>query len=188
MKLAAVLLVTLLAAVNAGRAEETESPHHMVTPDGKPDMEKCPACHEPDMSLSRSKRETCTLCHSETPHSGAFQHLHAPAADVTRLLSAQSEKTALPLAEDGGIYCGTCHLFHDPHLSDDKPLSTRRLAPATGVDKAAQAAIAAQWEGLARKYEQASPGGRFATDATKALRLPVDDGALCRRCHGSGGR
>ena len=189
MKVAALLLVALLAVASAGRAEETDSPHHMVTSDGKPDMDKCGTCHEADMSLSRSKGETCTLCHGETPHSGAFQHLHASAADVTRLLgSAQTEKPALPLAEDGGIFCGTCHLFHDPHLSDDKPLPTRRLPPAKGVDKAVQAAVAAQWEGVARKYEQASPGAKFATDATKSLRLQVDDGTLCQRCHGSGGR
>ena len=189
MKLATVVFVSLLAVVNAGLAEESESPHHMVKPDGQPDTDKCGACHESDMSLSRSKRETCTLCHSETVHAGAFQHVHAQPAVVTRLLAApQAEKKALPLAEDGGMYCGTCHLFHDPQLSDEKPLSARRLPPALGLNKAVEAATAAQWEGIARKYDAAGPGAKFETDATKALRLQVDDGTLCRRCHGSGGR
>lgn len=167
-------------------AEESDSPHSMVKADGEADMDKCGLCHEPDLSLSRSKRETCTLCHAETLHSGAYAHFHAAPDKLKQLLSAaHAEQPELPTAEDGGIYCGTCHIFHDPHLSEDKLLATRRPVASTGLDQAVQAAIAAQWPAIAHKYEAEKAGASFATKRTNALRLPVDDGTLCRHCHGS---
>lgn len=182
-----VVALVLLTTAGAVRADESDSPHKMVKPDGEADMDKCAACHEADLSLSRSKRETCTLCHAETLHAGAYAHFHAAPDKLTRLLSAApAEKPELPTAEDGGIYCGTCHMFHDPRLSEEKPLASRR--PPTAFDAAVQSAIEAQWPVIAHKYDAEKAGASFADKSTKALRLPVDDGTLCRHCHGSAPR
>jgi hypothetical protein len=186
MRWLAVTLV-LLASAGALQAQDEASPHSMVNPDGSADMDKCAVCHEPDLSLSRSKRETCTLCHAETVHAGAYEHFHASPEKLKQLLSAvPEEKPELPKAEDGGIYCGTCHLFHDPRLSEDTPLASRR--PPTAFDTAVQEAIEAQWPAIDRKYDAEQVGASFAPKAIKALRLPVDDGTLCRHCHGSAPR
>ena len=182
-----VALALLLATSGAPLAEESDSPHTMVKPNGEADSDKCPACHEADLSLSRSKRETCTLCHAETLRAGAYAHLHASPDKLTQLLNAHEEKPELPKAEDGGIFCGTCHLFHDARLSADKPLATRAAGP-EAFDKAVQSAIEAQWPGIAKKYDQEKAEASFATKRTRALRLPVDDGTLCRHCHGSAPR
>lgn len=183
-----VIAMVLLCTTAASRAEEADTPHNMVKPDGETDMDKCGACHEADLSLSRSKRETCTLCHAETLHAGAYSHLHAAPPKLKQLLTAaQEEKPELPKAEDGGIFCGTCHLFHDARLSEDKPLAMRAPGP-DAFDKAVQSAIEAQWPVIAKKYDQEKAEASFATKRTKALRLPVDDGTLCRHCHGSAPR
>jgi hypothetical protein len=177
-----------LAAAGALRAEEPDSPHRMVKADGEADSDKCAVCHEADFSLSRSKRETCTLCHGETLHAGAYLHLHASPDKLKHVLSATGteEKPELPKAEDGGIFCGTCHVFHDPRLSEDKPLAIRR--PATPFDKAVESAIEVQWPTITQKYNEEKAGASIATKRTRALRLPVDDGTLCRHCHGSAPR
>ena len=179
-----VTLALLLAAAGALRAEESDSPHRMMKANGEADPDKCGLCHEADLSLSRSKRETCTLCHAETLHAGAYLHLHASPDKLKRMLGAthEEEKPELPKAEDGGIFCGTCHVFHDPGLSEDKLLATRR--PPTAFDKAVDGAIESQWPAIAQKYDEKEAGASFAQKATKALRLPVDDGTLCRHCHG----
>ena len=186
MRWSSVALALVLVSAAALAAEESDSPHRMVKPDGAADTDKCAACHESDMSLSRSKRETCTLCHAETLHAGAYTHLHAAPDRLKRLRSTvQAEMPELPTAEDGGIFCGTCHLFHDPRLSADHPLAGRRPAGSTPFDKAVRSAIEAQWPVIARKYDAQQAGASFAARGTRALRLPVDDGALCRHCHGS---
>ena len=185
-----VAVALLLASAGALRAEESDSPHRMMKADGQIDTDKCSLCHEADMSLSRSKRDTCTLCHAETLHAGAYVHLHAAPDKLTQLFAAAhgEEKPELPKAEDGGIFCGTCHLFHDPRLSEDKPLVARRDAATIPFDTSVQNAIEAQWPAIAKKYDEEKAGASFATKATKALRLPVDDGTLCRHCHGNAPR
>ena len=189
MKWLVVVAALLLASCGALQAQEGDSPHSMVKPNGEADSDKCGVCHEADFSLSRSKRETCTLCHAETLHAGAYTHLHAAPDKLKQLLSAaQEEKPELPKAEDGGIFCGTCHLFHDPRLSEDKPLATRRDSTTIPFDTAVQKAIEAQWPVIAQKYDAEKAGASFGTKATRALRLPVDDGTLCRHCHGSAPR
>jgi hypothetical protein len=188
MRWRGVALALLLATRGALLAQESDGPHRMLKPDGETDMEKCAACHESDLSLSRSKRETCTLCHAETLHAGAYVHLHASPDKLKQLLNAaHEEKPQLPTADDGGIFCGTCHLFHDPRLTEEKPLATRREAP-SAFDTAVQRAIEAQWPAIAQKYDAEKADASFAAKATKALRLPVDDGTLCRRCHGNAPR
>jgi hypothetical protein len=185
MKRALLILATMLALVAPARGEEAESPHRMVKPDGSLDTDKCGACHNDDLTLSRSKLETCTLCHSTSVHSGAAEHLAAAPASVARVLPKEQPLPALLLREDGGIFCGTCHLFHDPAVGGEQLLPKGWIPPATGLPEAVRHALTTQWDELAHKYDASEAGAKFATRGTKALRLPVDDGSLCRRCHGS---
>ena len=74
------ILICLIAfAIGATRALAVDSatPHDMLLANGEADTDKCGLCHEQDMSLSRSKLETCTLCHATTVHSGANEHVGA---------------------------------------------------------------------------------------------------------------
>ena len=116
MRLFAASLMFLLAIGAPVAAADDSSPHHMTKPDGKLDTEKCGACHEADMTLSRSKVETCTMCHTMTPHAGSLEHLAASPAAVALRIKNIAGKADLPLADNGGMYCGTCHVFHDPAL------------------------------------------------------------------------
>jgi hypothetical protein len=149
----------------------------MVRPDGEPDMDQCGLCHEEDMSLSRSKVETCTLCHEETVHSGAREHLAAEAAAVARLVPKES---ALPLTDDGGIYCGTCHVFHDPRVSEETVLD-QPWVPTGPLAQAVRESLAVRLRAAA-PAEAESPAPLFS-DGTKRLRLPIADGTLCSHCH-----
>jgi hypothetical protein len=180
-----LILGAVLMLAAPARSEEAESPHRMVKPDGSLDMEKCGACHNDDLSLARSKVETCTLCHATTVHSGTAEHLAAAPASVARLLPHEQPTPALPLTETGGIFCGTCHLFHDPAVGNEPLLPSGWIPPATGLPEAVRRALTAQWNKLAHKYDASEAGAQFARRGTKALRLPADDGSLCRRCHGS---
>jgi len=155
----------------------------MVTEDGQPDMDKCAVCHNDDLSLTQPRTDLCTMCHSENHHSGALRHLQASSASVTQMLGAKSEP-ALPLTDEGRIFCGTCHIFHDPAVSGEEALPAIWLPDATGISGATRAKLEARLRGMAAKHEESEPGATFATKGTKAMRLPVSDGALCRNCHG----
>jgi hypothetical protein len=131
------------------------------------------------MSLQRSKLETCTLCHAETIHAGSNEHLRAGAASVKQALAGQPKGApALPLTDDGRIYCATCHLFHDPKTQGWLP-------PGGGVAGAVRQGVVDRWAALAQQSDEKVPLGQFATKGTRQLRLPVDDGQLCRQCHGT---
>jgi hypothetical protein len=180
------LLTLLLAAaplrVVAGDDDDT-NPHHMSSPD---DEESCGFCHEEDMSLSASLLDTCLSCHSLTEHSGSQEHVRATAADVARLQPAPAKAGAeptLPLTEEGTIWCGTCHLYHDPQVNEEALLSEQWLPPTTGVAGAVGDAIASRWGELASKYNQPLPVASFAKQGSAWLRLPVSDGRLCTECH-----
>jgi hypothetical protein len=189
MRLAALLLLALLAATHPIMAQDDESasPHRMLKPNGEVDTEKCAVCHNPDMSLARPRPEVCTLCHSMTTHSGAAEHVQASAASVTALFGGKEQaEPALPLTENGGIFCGTCHLFHDPRvMTNETPLAQAWVPPDTGLPEAVRKSVEAKWPPIAQKYDEKEPGAKFATHGTRMLRLPVADGALCRHCHGT---
>ena len=182
MRVFAAVLLGLLATAGPVLAEESASPHHMVDAHGELDMEKCPVCHEPDMSLSRSKQETCTLCHSETLHAGSYEHLHASAEAVKKLLSDEKEPN-LPRTDDGGIFCGTCHIFHDPAVAGEELLQQQFVPPATGISEAVRQAVTSHFAEIAKKYDESKADAKFASEETRALRLPVSDGSLCLHCH-----
>jgi hypothetical protein len=184
--LALVLGVCLILAPVAGRADDEGSPHHMTKADGSLDMDTCGVCHNPDMSLQRSKVETCTLCHAQTVHAGSDEHLRAGPPAVKQALAQQPKGgPALPLTDDGHMYCGTCHLFHDPKVMSEDWLTHGWLPPQSGVSGAVRQAVIDRWAALAAKADDKSQLGQFATKGARQLRLPVNDGQLCRQCHGT---
>lgn len=182
--LALALLLALALAAPAARADEDDTnPHHMTSPD---DEEGCGFCHEEDMSLSSSLLDTCLTCHSITEHSGSQEHLHANAAQVARVVPTPIKAGAdptLPLTPEGTMWCGTCHLYHDPQVNEEAWLPEKWHPPMTGMAAAVSDALAARWPDLAAKYSQPLPVARFSAHGTNALRLPVSDGRLCTECH-----
>jgi len=180
------VLVVWLGCLPAARAQDAGSPHEMTKADGSLSMEACGVCHNEDMSLQRSKLETCTLCHAQTVHAGADEHVRANPAAVKRAVAAQpKDAPALPLTDDGHMYCGTCHLFHDPKVMEEAWLPQGWLPPDTGVSGAVRQGVIDRWETLALRSDDKRPLGQFATKGARQMRVPVNQGQLCRQCHGT---
>jgi hypothetical protein len=181
-----LLVIWLACASLPVRADDADSVHRMVKANGELDVEKCGVCHNDDMSLQRSKLETCTLCHSQTLHAGSDEHVRAEALAVKRVLEGQpDEAAALPLGDEGHIYCGTCHLFHDPAVLEESWLEQGWVPRSGGLAGATRQSVIDRWAAMAKRAGEKSALGTFATAGTKQLRLPVDEGQLCRRCHGA---
>jgi hypothetical protein len=181
---AAIALGAWLALASVAGADDSGSPHHMTKPDGELDMEACKACHTEDMSLERSKLETCTLCHGQVVHGGSDEHVRASPAAVKQAMEARpADAVALPLTDDGHIYCGTCHIFHDPKVMEESWLPQGWLPPDTGMSAAVRQSAIDRWAALAAKAGESGPIGAFAENGTRQLRLPIDHGQLCRQCH-----
>jgi hypothetical protein len=183
----ALALVLGAAPLRAADENDDGNPHRMSGPD---DEENCESCHEDDMSLSQSPRETCLTCHELTEHSGSAEHMRASAVDVARArptaMRADGDPV-LPLTEGDTIWCGTCHLFHDPQVNEEPLLTEQWLPPTTGMAGAVADAVASHWGDLAAKYKQPLPVASFAARGSAWLRLPVSDGQLCTACHAYGG-
>jgi len=183
---AAVLLLALGGAANG---EEGMNPHHMVGADGALDDSVCSLCHEDDFTLSRSKTETCTLCHSDAPHAGAAQHLRADTAAVKRL-AVDREGIDIPLTDEDTLYCGSCHLYHDPAVADEQWLDHGWVPSATeGLGKAVRDELAAWFAADDARRDPATAAAtvKWMEGGTRMLRLPAENGTLCKRCHGAGG-
>ena len=88
--------------------------------------------------------------------------------------------SALPLTDEGRIYCGTCHVFHDPRVSKETVLD-QPWVPTDRISQAVRESLAAQLRAAA-PAEGEAPAPMFS-DGTKRLRLPIADGTLCRHCH-----
>jgi hypothetical protein len=175
------LAVVLLVGTRVS-AEDAASPHEMIGKDGQADVTKCNVCHNDDLTLTLPKSDTCTLCHATTLHAGAQEHLNADPARVARVVPPPKEgSVALPLADDGHIYCGTCHIFHDPRVNAEKALDAN-WAPSGRLAQSVQDALAKQLDTMARAGGQNTPAFKFGHGTTR-LRLPVADGSLCRQCH-----
>src|SRR4029453_7756692 len=108
--------------------------------------------------------------------------LRASAAEVKLLMEARpKDAVALPLTKEGTMYCGTCHLYHDPLVLDEKWLASGWVPPKVGLAGAVRTGVLDRWTALAKAYEQSGDVGAFATDGTRQLRLPVEDGSLCKQ-------
>jgi len=177
VKRVVVILLSVLVATVPAVAQEEGTPHWMLGPDGQPDKETCSICHSETLELLQSKTDTCVTCHTSSPHVGASRHLAADATAVARLLPAEGTDS-LPLTDDGKMYCGTCHLFHDPRVMGEPWLERPWLPASSGLPQAIRQAK--------EKHGEEGSGATFAAKGTRALRLPVEDGTLCRRCHGKG--
>lgn len=178
-----LLFVLYLSAVAAVVAGEDDNPHWMLRPDGEPDQEKCAVCHNEDMDLLASKEDTCLGCHDRTLHSGSAEHLQASAEKVAALVPtpvAEESQSNFPLAEDGRMYCGTCHLFHDPRVAEETLAPVRPL-PQHALARAIRSATLARCEQALRAAGQGSVS--FAPQSTGFLRLPIEGNELCAACH-----
>ena len=181
MRPAAALLALVLFAGPSLAGEDDTNPHHMAGPD---DTSSCDFCHDENMELLQPPLETCTVCHALDEHAGSGEHCRASAENVGKMAPAAAhEEAKLPLTDDGKIWCGTCHLFHDPQVNQEALLSEKWLPPTTGLPGAVREAVAGGWDRLAKKYDQKPPVAKFASTGTEWLRLPVSDGSLCLRCH-----
>lgn len=177
-----VLATLALLFVSAATFADDDNVHHMRLPDGELDMDKCGFCHEDDFSLSNSKLETCTLCHDENIHSGISVHQGATPAEVARVQGERED--SWPLTDDGGIYCGTCHLFHDPTADDEEWLAKGRPLSTTPFAVHVRESILEKWEAAAQKHETEAASVKPFDEGTRALRMPVENNELCRHCHG----
>ncbi|GIW44491.1 MAG: hypothetical protein KatS3mg077_1773 [Candidatus Binatia bacterium] len=177
------LICSVLLCLALRVSANDESPHWMLLPNGEPDEEKCAVCHDEDKNLLSSKEETCLSCHDRTLHSGSAEHLRATAAEVEPLLPSQERHgVEFPLAEDGRMYCGTCHLFHDPRV-DEVTLAAPRSLPPAGLAKEIRQAIEKKIQGTVGTQPGAELEWSFAPQSTGFLRLPIDDNRLCTACH-----
>ncbi len=175
----ALLALLLLASPGLAADDDDSNPHHMKGPD---DDSGCGFCHEEDMSLTQSPLETCLTCHSETEHAGTVEHLRVKRSAVPPPASGATA-VSLPLTDDGEMWCGTCHLFHDPQVNQEALLSEQWLPANAGLPGAVRAAVTEGWSALAAQHGQELPVASFATSGTAWLRLPVSNGALCLQCH-----
>jgi hypothetical protein len=182
--LATAIATAVLLPSRAHASDSPPAPHNMTKADGTLDTETCAVCHTASMDLERSKLETCTLCHAETVHSGAAEHLRAePQAVAGAIAGRAKDAVPLPLTDDGRIWCGTCHLFHDPKVLSEEWLAHGWIPPDQGLSAAVREGVLGRWARLSEVYDQHEPPGQFATTGTRLLRLTVKDGSLCRQCH-----
>ena len=187
MRLAALTLFALLALTCTAIAEEeADTPHRMLKPDGDVDTDKCQVCHQEDMTLAQPKADLCVMCHSATLHAGVAEHLRASPAQVAQLVAgAKKDAPEFSLTEDGAIFCGTCHIFHDPRVVGDQYVDQLWLPRSAGLPEVVRQGLTDHWGRVATKYGESEPGAKFSARGTRALRLPVSDGSLCRHCHGT---
>jgi hypothetical protein len=182
--LIAAALVISLSLTHPCRADEDDdasNPHLMVLKDGTPDTDKCSFCHEDDLTLSRSKEETCTSCHTVATHAGSSEHVNAPVEAVKRLVPATKPGGVdFPLTDSGGMYCGTCHVVHDPEgvVTGEKWLPAGCAESQTPFARAVRAQVEKSRESITD-----AQAAHFVAEGSRALRLPACDGTLCRSCH-----
>jgi hypothetical protein len=175
----AALLLFVLAPAPARADDDDQNPHLMLDKDGEPDTDKCEFCHEDDLSLTRSKEETCLICHTTQQHAGSAQHVAIKGDVLARVVpKSKSDDFDLPLTDSGGIYCGTCHLFHDP-----KDASEPWLAQGCKERKTPFADAVKRNVEKFRDTTADAQAAHFVSEGTRALRMPVCDGTLCMQCH-----
>lgn len=121
--------------------------------------------------------DTCRGCHFETTHAGSAEHQIVMPPDV----AARARAAGLPLTDDNRAACATCH---DPHPPGATPTADLR------ADWDQRRIITEAWEtDVLAPAQLARAGAHVAPLDTSMdmLRLPLEDGTLCRTCHLTGG-
>ncbi len=119
------------------KAYQRLNPHDQINDEGKLLEDKCMMCHprlprelkdgtavDTEIHVRKDASSLCLNCHVWTPHPGgefAFadrggpMHLVVPPPRIARFMKKSEEKNGLilPLAEDGKVYCATCHNPHE---------------------------------------------------------------------------
>ena len=142
----------------------------------------CLFCHDsiPEEGKTDDLRmpgvETCRGCHFETSHAGSGEHM----VKLDAAMAEGARKANLPLAEGNAATCATCH---DPHPAG----TTKASAERAGWGEVR--VVPASWERAVLAPAQKDRLGDRAAPVLKGmdlLRLPIDDGSLCKACHGAG--
>ncbi len=155
-------------------------PHHPTTVRSNDDS-TCNACHTgrpetgasaADSHLRLEGQKVCTNCHDEPEHAGSASHLGK--------LVETPPGGEIALDVDGTITCWTCHEVHGDN-ANSKEIKREDAAIALRSH-----ALSTDWKG------QVSPEATWPGDEVKdpkhpsLLALPLQDGQLCRACHGNG--
>lgn len=167
----AALALLLLAAAAAVGAPPTRVNPHWPTPGSDP-RSSCSACHTErpndgaspaDAQLRLEPVAVCSTCHPGMPHQGAAEHVGRPMPDRARAALASI---------DGRITCFTCHDVHVDGAAGDvsSPVARRLGSLVRNTD----------WAGR----DVTLPG--LGEGRPSMLRQPLEDGTLCRTCHGVG--
>ena len=174
-----LIAMLFLFPVSPAVAQEDEgNPHLMLDENGEPRLDKCGFCHDDDLTLLQSKEDTCTACHSAAQHAGSSRHLSASPEAVARVLPNWKEDEKLVFTDNGGIYCGTCHLFHDQKDESEPWLASGCKERTTEFSAAVRRDVEQQRDSIAD-----AQAAHIVAEGTRALRYPVCDGTLCRHCH-----
>jgi hypothetical protein len=149
-----------------------KDPHHDEDPAG------CAACHtanEGELRVAVGK--LCAECHvGTTLPSGEAGFIHAGVAEHMGKKPTGELPKEITLV-DGAVGCVSCHDVHGGAVPSDKP--------ASGLGAALRdRALASDWSG--KVPEGARWPGDPVTGHLPMLALTVEDGALCRACHGDG--
>jgi len=139
----------------------------------------CSACHSTlpetgagptESRLRWDDTDACVVCHVGEVHFGVAEHVGKRVPDEIQATLPPS--IAL---HDGDVTCWSCHEVHDG-------VSTGKLGSRMG-EALRGAALETQWKELG---EDVIWPGASAADHPPLLSLPLQDGALCRACHGDG--
>lgn len=157
------------------------SPHHPDKP-RDPNDPTCAACHTgtPSEGASfadahlRAGEDVCTgTCHKTSPHAGISEHM-GKEVDADRAATLPASVVLL----DGRVACYSCHDVHDSAAETPEKGRRELVGSLHGL------AMDGDWKDLAGA-DLSWPGN---TDPAHPpmLALPINDGSLCRACHGDG--
>lgn len=133
---------------------------HTAMRDGS--QQACELCHGVDDSLLVPAAQTCQGCHYKTIHSGLAEHMVA----LSPAMLAVARTNGVPLDGDKGA-CVSCHDAHPAGSVEHRPAGDQARA------------VSEPWRAALLDPAALVQGGDM-------LRLPLQGGALCQACHGSG--
>ncbi|MBW2255151.1 MAG: hypothetical protein JRI25_11200 [Deltaproteobacteria bacterium] len=153
-------------------------PHHPEAPRSPTDP-TCSACHSTlpetgaapaESNLRWDDTDACVVCHIGEVHYGVGMH-------VGNRVPEDVQATLPPsiALHDGDVTCWSCHEVHDG-------VSTGKLGGRMGKAMR-EAALKSKWKDV---EEDAMWPGTSAAEHPPLLALELENGALCRACHGDG--